>query len=45
MPAKTARQQRFMGADLRRAKAGKKTRTGMGVKKLRKMAKKPRGRR
>lgn len=29
MPPKTERQERFLGADLSRARAGKKTRTGM----------------
>jgi len=29
MPAKSKVQQEFMGADLRRAREGKKTRTGM----------------
>ena len=43
MPAKTPRQQRFMGAELDRANKGKKTKTGMSKKKLSKMAKKPRG--
>lgn len=43
MPAKTRRQQRLMGADLARARAGKKTRTGMSASKLREMARKPRG--
>jgi len=43
MPAKTRRQQRLMGADLARARAGKKTRTGMSVGKLRKWASKPKG--
>lgn len=43
MPAKTRKQQRMMGADYARAKAGKKTRTGMSKPELKKMAKKPRG--
>lgn len=43
MPAKSKRQQRMMGADYARAKAGKKTRTGMGATRLKKMATKPRG--
>ena len=34
MPAKSKAQQRLMGADLARAKAGKKTLTGMGKAKL-----------
>lgn len=43
MPAKSKKQQKFMGAEYARAKAGKKTKTGMGRKKLKEMAKKPRG--
>jgi hypothetical protein len=43
MPAKTRRQQRFMGAELARARAGKKTRTGMSASHLRKWASKPKG--
>lgn len=43
MPAKSPKQQRLMGADLARARAGKKTATGMGEKKLEEMAKKPKG--
>lgn len=43
MPAKTRRQQRFMGAEYGRAKAGKKTKTGMSKTKLREMARKPQG--
>lgn len=38
MPAKTRKQQRLMGADLARARAGKKTRTGMSEAKLEEMA-------
>ena len=34
MPAKSRKQQKFMGAEYARAKAGKKTKTGMGKKKL-----------
>ena len=34
MPAKSRAQQRLMGADLARARAGKKTRTGMSKAKL-----------
>lgn len=34
MPAKSARQQRFMGAELNRARSGKKTKTGMSEDKL-----------
>lgn len=43
MPAKTKRQQRFMGAELGRKQRGKKTQTGMSEKKLREHARKPRG--
>lgn len=41
MPAKSAKQQRFFGAELERAREGKKTRTGMGVKLLEEFARKP----
>jgi hypothetical protein len=41
MPAKSAKQQAFMGAELARARAGKKTRTGLRAEKLREMARKP----
>jgi hypothetical protein len=34
MPAKSKAQQEMMGADLGRARAGKKTRTGMSEKQL-----------
>lgn len=34
MPAVSKKQQMFMGADLSRARAGKKTRTGMSEKQL-----------
>jgi hypothetical protein len=34
MPAKSKAQQKLMGADLARARAGKKTRTGMAKAKL-----------
>lgn len=43
MPAKTPKQQRFMGAELGRAEEGKKTQTGLGKEKLREMAQKPPG--
>ena len=39
MPAKTEKQRRFMGADLSRARAGKKTQTGMSEEKLSEFAK------
>ena len=34
MPASTQKQARFMWADLARAKAGKKTKTGMSAEKI-----------
>ena len=34
MPSTTPRQQRFMGTDLARKRAGKKTKTGMSEKQL-----------
>jgi len=40
MPAESERQRRFMGAELARKRAGKKTRTGMSEKSLRDFAKK-----
>lgn len=43
MPAGSRKQQKFMGAEYARAKAGKKTKTGMGKKTLKKMATKPKG--
>lgn len=43
MPAKTRRQQRYMGAELGRKRRGQKTQTGMSEKKLREHARKPRG--
>ena len=42
MPGKTAKQRRFMGAELGRTRAGKKTRTGMSEAKLRQYARKRR---
>jgi hypothetical protein len=41
--AKTPSQQRLMGADLARKRAGKKTVTGMSEKQLTEFATKPRG--
>lgn len=41
MPAVSEKQRRFMGAELGRAKAGKKTETGMSQEQLRDYAKKP----
>ena len=38
MPAKTERQRGFMGAELTRLRAGKKTKTGMSEKQLREFA-------
>ena len=40
MPSVSKRQMKFMGADLARKRAGKKTRTGMSEKQLRDYAKK-----
>lgn len=40
MPAKTEKQRKFMGAELARKRAGKKTKTKMSEKKLREFAKK-----
>ena len=39
MPAKSKAQQRFFGAELARSRAGKKTRTGLSRRVLRKFAK------
>lgn len=44
MPAKSAKQRRFMGAELARKRAGKKTKTGMSTKQLRDFAHGPRTR-
>lgn len=38
MPAVSKAQQHFMGADLARAEAGKKTKTGMSIKQLKEFA-------
>jgi hypothetical protein len=40
MPAKTEKQRKFMGAELGRKRAGKKTRTGMSEKQLKEYASK-----
>ena len=40
-PATSKKQQRFMGADLARKRAGKKTRTGMSEKRLSEFASGP----
>lgn len=39
MPAKSKKQQQFMGAELARKRAGKKTRTGMSEAQLKEFAK------
>lgn len=41
MPAKTEKQHKFMGAELRRKREGKKTKTTMSEKELEKYASKP----
>lgn len=41
MPAETERQRKFMGAELGRFRAGKRTKTGMSESQLRDFAKKP----
>lgn len=41
-PAVSKKQQKFMGAELSRARAGKKTRTGMAESKLEEFASTPR---
>lgn len=41
MPAKSEKQRRFMGAELGRKRAGKKTATGMSEQQLRDFAKRP----
>ncbi len=40
MPAKSERQRKFMGAELGRKRAGKKTKTGMTEKQLKEFASK-----
>jgi hypothetical protein len=42
MPAKSEKQRKFMGAELGRKKAGKKTKTGMSKEQLEEYAKKKR---
>lgn len=42
MPAKTEKQRKFMGAELARKRAGKKTKTGMSEKQLEDFARKKR---
>jgi hypothetical protein len=41
MPSESEKQRRFMGADLARKRAGKKTKTGMSERQLKDFAKKP----
>ena len=41
MPAKSEKQRKFMGAELARKRAGKKTRTGMSEEKLSDFSSKP----
>jgi hypothetical protein len=41
MPSVSEKQRRFMGAELGRARSGKRTRTGMSAPKLRHFARKP----
>lgn len=43
MPAKSEKQRKFMGAELARKRAGKKTQTGMSEKQLEDFASKPAG--
>lgn len=43
MPAKSEKQRKMMGADLARARAGKKTKTGMSESQLDDFAKKKKG--
>jgi hypothetical protein len=43
MPAKSEKQRKFMGAELARKRAGKKTRTGMSEKQLEDFASKKKG--
>jgi hypothetical protein len=43
VPARSAKQQRYFGAELARAEKGQKTRTGMSETKLKEMAEKPKG--
>lgn len=45
MPSESAKQQRFMGAELARLRSGRKTRTGMNESQLRDFARKRKGRR
>lgn len=44
MPAESERQRKFMGAELGRLRAGKKTTTGMSERQLRDFARKPKSR-
>jgi hypothetical protein len=45
MPAKSVKQRRFMGAELGRKRAGKRTKTGMSERQLRDYTQKSRKRR
>lgn len=42
MPSKSKKQQQFMGAELRRKRRGKRTRTGMSERQLHEYASTPR---
>jgi len=42
-PARSKKQQAYMGAELERARSGKKTKTGMSTKQLEEFAHKPKG--
>jgi hypothetical protein len=42
-PARSKKQQRFFGAELERARSGKKPKTGMSTKQLEEFAHKPKG--
>lgn len=44
MPATSEKQRRFMGAELARKRAGKKTQTGMSEEQLADFARKPKSR-
>lgn len=45
MPAKSERQRKYMGAELARKRAGKRTKTGMSEKQLSDYASKPKKKR
>jgi hypothetical protein len=44
MPAKSEKQRKFMGAELARKRAGKRTKTGMSESQLKDFARRKRGR-